>query len=309
MLRNQKSEIRNNESAAFTLVELLVVITIIGILIALLLPAVQAAREAARRMQCGNNLKQVALGLQAYHEQKSVFPPGISENAAGTRETLWTIWMLPYIEAGNLYGRFNFNVWQSPENYDVWRTKIPAYICPSDNADRTINRYGGPGWARSNIVGCFNVDGGILETTSTNRRALFTLNFSRSIADVADGTSNTVVISEIISGPNNTHDIRGIWCHDWGCHYEHTNNPNYPADTENGMADYCHAEKVYCDDHATSWGKTMFAAGSYHPGGVNVGLIDGSVRFVADIVNNAVWQAAASIDGGGKTPEEINPAF
>jgi prepilin-type N-terminal cleavage/methylation domain-containing protein/prepilin-type processing-associated H-X9-DG protein len=296
----------------FTLVELLVVITIIGILIALLLPVVQVAREAARRMQCSNNIKNAVLGLQVYHEQKGMFPPGIS-NPDGTRNmTAWTVYLLPFIEQQNLYSKINFADFDAVENRDVWRTKTSPYLCPSDNADRTNSRFGGLGWARSNIVGCFNVEGGIYPTTPGTRKSIFTKNLSRSITDVVDGTSNTVAISEIISGPNDTHDIRGIWYHDWGCHYEHLYNPNYPADNINGdgsPSDYCVSDKVPCGTNAPGWGDTVAAASSYHPGGVNVGLVDGSVRFVNETVNSAVWQAAGSIDGGGKYSEETAPSF
>src|SRR5688500_207828 len=103
---------RSRAKAGFTLVELLVVIAIIGILVALLLPAVQAAREAARRMSCGNNLKQIALSLQNYHDTYKVFPPGGvgSNNLANPNYATWSIFILPFMEQQNLHSRYDFNV-------------------------------------------------------------------------------------------------------------------------------------------------------------------------------------------------------
>ena len=296
---------RAHVKIGFTLVELLVVITIIGILIALLLPAVQAAREAARRMQCGNNMKQTMLAMHLYHESKTVFPVGASETGPNNAWVTWSAYLLPFLEQENVENQFNFAKTDSVTNQTVYRMKIQTYCCPSDNAEASLPQAGGAGFARSNIVGCFGVDGGIDETI-TKRRAIFKLNQARSVADVIDGTSNTAAISEIISGPNGTQDSRGMWWYDLGSSYEHKYNPNSRADANISYASslgYCVTDKVYCDYSATEWAKICFAAGSYHPGGVNVGLADGSIRFVNDTINNAVWQNLASIDGN-ETPTD-----
>jgi prepilin-type processing-associated H-X9-DG protein len=297
-------------------VELLVVIAIIGILIALLLPAVQAAREAARRLQCQNNMKQTVLALQMYHEQKRVFPPGFSDTAtANSVSAIWTTWaayLLPFIEQDVVAD----DVADSVHYTAVYRTKIPTYCCPSDDADRE-NHYDKPpgiGFSRSNLVACFSPDGTWIEpdaggiktaenpSAASGKRAMFNRNVDRSIADVTDGTSHTVSISEIIAGPNQTGDIRGCWWQDYGCHYEHMYNPNTP--NQDAMAAWmasaglCKPAKVYCDGSASSWAAGRFSASSRHPGGVNVGLVGGSVTFVVDEIDSNTWHALGSINGG-----------
>jgi prepilin-type N-terminal cleavage/methylation domain-containing protein/prepilin-type processing-associated H-X9-DG protein len=312
VLRCRLSPTRERAATGFTLVELLVVITIIGVLIALLLPAVQAARGAAQRMQCSNNLKQTVLALHLYHGQKTVFPAGLSET--GGNWVTWMTFLLPYLENESLLQTLNLNDTTSLTNPNVYRTKIATYVCPSDTADRGAPEAGGIGFVRSNVVGCFSADGGL--NTSSTKHAIFKLNESRSIAQVTDGTSNTVAISEIISGPNGTRDVRGKWWYDLGSSYEHQYNPNAPYDAvpnwTSWAPDYCLKDKVPCDTTGTgapNWDHIHFSAGSYHPGGVNVGLIDGSVRFANDTINIAVWQALGSIDGDGKNPEETSPSF
>jgi prepilin-type N-terminal cleavage/methylation domain-containing protein/prepilin-type processing-associated H-X9-DG protein len=321
---NPKSEIRSTESpSGFTLVELLVVITIIGILIALLLPAVQAAREAARRMQCSNNLKQTCLGLQLYHEQKGLFPPGCSH--MGTTDptpgpfVTWQGYTLPFLEAEAVSRLYDPNQLYSGTTALVMRTKIVTYSCPSDDAQREgrIDKERNAdyiGFARSNVVGCFRPHSGICEATASKRRSLFAMRVSRRMADVTDGSSNTVAISEIISGPNGSADPRGMWWYDWGNHYEHAFNPNSPSDLIPGgwpsTVNMCDRAKTPCTyGSSTDWCSIRLTASSYHSGGVNAGLVDGSVRFVSEIINNAVWQAAGSIDGGGTLPEESRSEF
>ena len=186
----------------FTLVELLVVIAIIGILIALLLPAVQAAREAARRSQCSNNLKQIGLGFQNYHDTFKVFPPGSMnspDNLGGEAIAAWVL-ILPFIEQTSLHDLWDFNYGHldSP-NYDANRGLVDAYFCPSKprsiklGPDNPANQYA------SSAYGDYALSAG---TGHINRddtrlwRGMFHQNSNCRMRDILDGTSNTIAAGE-----------------------------------------------------------------------------------------------------------------
>jgi prepilin-type N-terminal cleavage/methylation domain-containing protein/prepilin-type processing-associated H-X9-DG protein len=310
----------------FTLVELLVVITIIGVLIALLLPAVQMAREAARRAQCSNNMKQTMLAMHLYCEQKGVFPAGDSDEAYWRQNgnmVTWAVYLLPFLEMENVTRGVDLT--NTGYTSPIFRARVQSYCCPSDDAGLAAPRKdpGGPGLTRSNVVACFSADGYFAEpeythnpsspsnpSRASHKRALFNINIARSIAQVVDGTSNTVAISEIIAGPSKSEDLRGEWYNDFGSGYVHMFGPNSKTDSE--VTGYCDKSKVLCDELAGSWADQRYAASSYHPGGVNVGLADGSVGFASDQINLAVWQALGSINGSAvsdSNPEETNPSL
>jgi prepilin-type N-terminal cleavage/methylation domain-containing protein/prepilin-type processing-associated H-X9-DG protein len=215
----------------FTLVELLVVIAIIGILIALLLPAVQAAREAARRMQCSNKVKQFSLALHTYHDAYKSFPGGNScvvyngsPNADGSGTILrrWTGYsaffaLLPFMEQGALYesATNSYRAGLDPSGGVIWGETVAPLLCPSDsNSQRTPGRSSyvfslGDWIDKNNDAGVLNNRGpfarGVVNNTNNNPLAAnapgIVLVF-RSMGSISDGTSNTIVFSERVTSSN-----------------------------------------------------------------------------------------------------------
>jgi prepilin-type N-terminal cleavage/methylation domain-containing protein/prepilin-type processing-associated H-X9-DG protein len=316
----------------FTLIELLVVIAIIGVLIGLLVPAVQKVREAAGRMSCSNNLKQIALALHNYHDSHKKFPPGYAFNRYKKGEELfWTMLIWPYIEQGNIkfdpswgiYGSGTSNnqgtQWAAVNGLAVtW--VVPSLLCPSDTLSRCVpNYYGTPApymW-RSNYVATFSADGMLYEPGSSipwsncqnkarnpsfasGKRALFNWEVERGIKDIRDGTSNTAMLSEVIAGPNGSYDIRGWWSNDWGGAYTHYLAPNSAiGDNIPPYNEYCVSSvNQPCSYTGACWADVYLGARSWHTGGVNLALGDGSVRFVSNSINQATWIAVGSINGG-----------
>ncbi|MGE3806808.1 MAG: DUF1559 domain-containing protein [Gemmataceae bacterium] len=314
----------------FTLIELLVVIAIIGVLIGLLLPAVQKVREAANRARCTNNLKQLALALHNYNGTHRVFPPGSwaakpdnrSSQGGGQAVHNWTMYVWPYIELDNMARQYDWNVGFRGTNFmtvngPIFKTRIALYQCPSDQAGVFGNEPGfSPGidgFTRSNYVGCHSPDGSLMEKGVTNfdascnnannpatKRALFNWNVLRRVEDVTDGTSNTVALSEVIAGPTNTADLRGMWITDLGIGYTHLRTPNSSIPDRLLGGVYCNNSKpkAPCTGTSPCWSGLINAARSNHPGGVNAAMADGSVRFVTDNIDAATWIGLGSIDGG-----------
>jgi len=253
----------NKRRQGFTLIELLVVIAIIAVLISLLLPAVQSAREAARRAQCINNMKQLGLAMHNYHDVNGVFapgriwapnsPPGCGYNFFQCQDTNWFILMLPQFEQGTLANAFNYTTGAGGPliglpvgffaNSTVTSTKIGIFQCPSDNPNQfqiTPSYVGGllsgPVASKGNYV----VSWGNTQWDQTNITVNgTTYNYLQSafgqagnigIARFTDGTSNTVAMAEIIQGDR--YDIRGAIWHSvpGGSHFESRMAPNKPQD-------------------------------------------------------------------------------
>lgn len=307
----------NRTAQGFTLVELLVVIAIIGVLVALLLPAIQAAREAARRTECINKLKQIGLAAQNYLAAKKTFPIGSQADNEADRIIVhqWTVYLMPYLELSSLYDQYDFKVGDRGPGFDtingpLFRTPIAAYQCPSSEQG-FVQQWG---WSRSNYVACFSPDGswvepnnwsadGLINVSTFNPsaksglQALFNFNVARGPKEITDGTSNTFVFSEVIPGLDNEYDFRGCWSVDHGVAYTHRLTPN---STLPDQLVYTCPPNVPPDapcKKAPSFGTAFWAARSRHSGGVNAARADGSVSFVTDEVDSLAWIASASING------------
>ncbi|MBN2294922.1 MAG: DUF1559 domain-containing protein [Pirellulales bacterium] len=298
-----------SSTKGFTLVELLVVIAIIGILIALLLPAVQAAREAARRMQCSTNLKQVALAVLNYENTNRMLPKGSfcrQGNCAG-HSVLSAL--LPYLEQSNITARYDFEkrIYHA-DNLRVTVIHIPPYICPSDNAlGRILNGH----FARSNMVVCLGSNTAGISSTDWTTDGAFQKDAYKKLSDFTDGVSRSVVASEVLSGQDDSSagdsmsDIRGVWAEDTSMgasSYTHLNTPNSSVGDAlfYGSDKNCAPEdKMPCSDAAGSTYYNEYAsARSRHPGGVNVAFGDGHVSFHVDEIDLQIWQALSTIAGG-----------
>ena len=312
--------------SAFTLVELLVVIAIIGILVALLLPAVQSAREAARRMQCSNNMKQIGLALHNYHTAHSGFPPAVYfDEAAGSPDSAtnhyanWVITILPYLEQQNLYDSFDLTLPISHvANREARGTDLETMLCPSDGGKRGQkfgNATEGDSWARGNYGA--NSSLGAYSTawrpaagpsaprwTSSWTRGVMGANAAITIDEIRDGTTNTILLAELRVGLASV-DRRGTWALGgpgssslWLHGSDDCIGPNAcsaSADNLLNCSDIRAAVGVSnlnadCMGCNPGGGSTQATARSRHTGGVMITLADGSVRFLSDFVEKgSLW--------------------
>ena len=318
---NPKSE----SQKAFTLVELLVVIAIIGVLVALLLPAVQAAREAARRSSCTNNIKQIGLGLHLRYSTHQMFPAGFCTFRGGTAEkgpdcpadTSWVGLILPFIEQLGMQDAIDWSIghfsWPPGQGagQEVMHLSIPLFQCPSDVRPEPagwggVQTFGKGNYLANNGVGPMSEwhDGpGHYFPLRRENTGLFYINSWLSMAEIPDGTSQTAMVSEIRTNNDtkgNFHDGRGIMHYPEGPLYQHNFTPNSLV-PDNVRTSWCVTRpEVPCigrfPSHNTR--KYTVTARSYHPGGVNLLLADSSVRFVADSISLDIWQALS-------TPEAI----
>jgi len=212
-----------------------------GVLVALLLPAVQSAREAARRAQCTNNLKQMALAMHNYHAANNAFPKPALTDKDGKALLSWRVAILPYIEQNDLYNRFKLDEpWDSPHNKELIKEMPQTFVCPS----------------RANVA-----PGTTTYRVFVGAGALFEKGKDIGIADITDGTSNTIMIAE--------------------------SNEAVPWTKPDAELDFDPAAKP-----------SLFGAGSIHPGGFNASMADGSVRFFKTTINLDVFRALITRAGG-----------
>lgn len=323
----------------FTLVELLVVIAIIGILIALLLPAVQAAREAARRSQCTNHLKQMALALHNYHDNCKAFPcynqyPATTSSPSTGYAYSAQIKILPFMEQQPLYDKIKTD---SKNFYDNVNTKVDAigenspvatFFCPSDMRHPVYRgNCNYPVCAGSNIA---------WDITASRQNGVFRYREATPMAAITDGTSNTIMLGEHLTGDNDdsayrpmTDVVRGL---SWSANESTSQGPIAPTAVEAAGA-ACHASpsnhssagaaryvrgmleytvfntlappnwkypscmtSTSTGTHGASRG--IYAARSRHPGGVNHAMADASVRFISETIDLTTYHGLGSRDGG-----------
>lgn len=327
----------HEQRTGFTLIELLVVIAIVGLLIALLLPAVQAAREAARRAACVNNLKQLGLALHNFENVNKVFPPSFG----GPRGTDWSAQalLLPYLEQGSLYDNIDFTKGYSdvylPNGARLSAHRVPIYVCPSEIRPRVKIENGNPVHFPIN----YGMNLGIWfvydPVTRRSGEGAFRPYQTTSPAEIIDGLSQTLAAAEVkaytpyfrnaaltpppqtVPAPESLCTLGGEFKKDSG----HTEWVDGRCHQTGMTAAFTPNTKILCtkgnQPYDVDWtnqqeGKSAtvptyaaVTARSYHPGVVNVLMLDGSVKPVAETVELQVWRALATRAGGEAT--SLNP--
>ena len=337
---------RVDSRSAFTLVELLVVISIIGVLVSLLLPAVQAARESARRMSCSNNIRQFGLAMHTYHDTFNSLPlPGMSfvepiplANSITSAHS-WGMALLPFIEQQNLYDQYTTGpqgFHNNPVKMALGAVNIPTFECPSDVSSSKEPFSPDPNWqfpdgSRGSLArGNYAINAGsgnafsLADYALRRERGPFHFGgrtarpgpIAAVFADIRDGLSNVVLLSELVAGDSAV-DSRGVWAYATGAYF------SGGAATDSGMAIFLgpngnaledirmdrpglcgHEGEVDRQLRCAQGGEFGFqTARSRHPGGVQVCLGDASVRFVSNTIDIPVWRIRLAIASGATPPD------
>jgi prepilin-type N-terminal cleavage/methylation domain-containing protein/prepilin-type processing-associated H-X9-DG protein len=288
--------------AGFTLVELLVVIAIIGILIALLLPAVQAAREAARRTQCTNNLKQTALAVHNYTDTYKMLPSAGYDSTRG--HSFWVA-LSPFMEQQAFFDRYDYNLgWNEGSNTTLNTIAMNTLLCPSCSvkhctlrtSNYTTHYYGNMGPIGVNVAtGLDYAKRADLETTygEIATQGVFTLGTSKkeiSFAAITDGLSNTILFGEI------------AW-NKWQAYREYSLGLLWQGSSM-GATSFAQKSIKWPINIGLQSTSSVYSGfnnngpfGSHHPGGANFSLCDGSVRFISETIAMEIYLSAASRDG------------
>jgi prepilin-type N-terminal cleavage/methylation domain-containing protein len=290
--------------SAFTLIELLVVIAIIGILIALLLPAVQKVRDAANRMKCENNLKQIGLALHNYHDSYGVLPPGVQQGTSNLFS--FHVKLLAYLEQQNLYQQFNFNKrYDQAPNLALGLLLVPSYRCPS--AIQLETEYGSGEWSGgeptlthhyygvAGPIGTNPQTGQDYAYRATNQgnealQGVLGMDSKVRLTDISDGTSNTLMVGEMSWTDANYYRI-------WTRGTYDDSDTNIDRDTT-CCKNVANAFRSTRYDGSTNANNVSF--GSEHAGGsgANFALADGAVRWISASIGFNTYLSVASYNGG-----------
>ncbi len=287
-MRPRFNPLFNGKRSGFTLIEVLVVIAIIAVLIGLLLPAVQQAREAARRVQCKNNLKQIGLALHNYHDVYLTFPIGYCSRMKyvdGAKDTAlgwaWSAYLLPFLDQGPLYNQFDWTL--PPQNFTGIQTHIPAFTCPTDITPAgpfAVPNSTGGSVGTAGVSSYAGICGGDeSEVASATGSGIFFRNSSVRISDITDGSSYTIAVGERAFS-----QARGIWAGalNYGIVTRGTSNRN-PGTGQTKPAACLVLSHCHLNNPLTDHDGGLDDLGSLHIGGSNALFTDGSVRFMHNV--------------------------
>ncbi len=312
------------KTRGFTLVELLVVIAIIGILIALLLPAVQAAREAARRMQCANNLKNIGVGLHNYHSTYSCFPAGMIVHGYYQWGFAWSAMILPFMEQEMVEAKIDYKqLYYKPPNWihndgrhdDPVEILMSVFICPSDPKGREYVEVGNglpnDDFAPTNYTGVADsVDytgSGMYKDPREDCNGIFFANKTVGIRQITDGSSNTLCVGEVTGCGGQANGQPAYFGH-----FICTHNLQ---DTRDGINSYLTLpggrddKRNPINDTPTNRHFRLFdeiGFSSYHPGGAQFSLCDGSAHFIEETIDHRILSAMTTRAGGEQTGLEMD---